>query len=101
MDFIESLSFPFYCTDLHTACMPARADAIYVFFSDEKRKVCELSLLLAVGSHLSLRCIRGLEILWRARALQDPAKSCLQLPVTCNPPGLDNIFRLVLFSNQD
>lgn len=63
MDFIESLSFPFYCTDLHTACMPARADAIYVFFSDEKRKVCELSLLLAVGSHLSLRCIRGLDTL--------------------------------------
>lgn len=100
MDFIESLSFPFYCTDLPTACMPARADAIYVVFSDEKMKVCKLFLLLAVGNYLSLRCIRGLEILWRTRALQVPAESCLQLPVTCNPPGLDNIFRLLLFSNQ-
>ena len=65
MDFIESLSFSFYCTDLPTACMPARADAIYVVFSDEKMKVCKLFLLLAVGNYLSLRCIRGLEILWR------------------------------------
>lgn len=63
MDFIESQSFPFYCTNFPTACMPARADAIYIYFSDEKIKVCKLSSLLAVGSYLSLRYSRVLEML--------------------------------------
>lgn len=67
-------SFPFYWAAFPTACVPARADAIYIFFSDEKMKVCKLSLLLAVGGYLSLRCIRGLEMFWRTRALQDPGK---------------------------
>lgn len=79
MDFSERLSLLFYYTDVPTACMPARADAIYTFFFQMRIKVCKLPFHLAAGSYLSLRYTRVLEILtlWRARALQDPEQSHL------------------------